>query len=327
MLGLRFVKVPPTTYVLHYQGGRVKREGAGLSFFCFGPTSEVVQVPIASADVPFVFNEVTADFQDATIQGQLTYRIQDAKKVAGLLDFSVTAAGRHRSEDPGKLNDRLIQAAQILARSFTQRHSLQELLVSSDGLVTEVLAGLKESEVVAMLGINVLALSVLAIKGTPEMTKALQAEAREQLLRKADEAVYERRNVAVELERRIKESELNTEIAVEQKRRTVRETKMQAEIAVEQQRAALVDQRVENERKEAAARGDALRATLEPLKEVDWRTLMAASSGAADPKHMIALAFRDLADNAQKIGTLNVSPDLLATLLADSHAPAASSKG
>jgi hypothetical protein len=301
----------------------VQREGAGLSFFCFGPFSEVVQVPIASTDVPFVFNEVTSDFQDATIQGQLTYRIREPKKVAALLDFSVTATGRHRSEDPGKLNDRLIQAAQILARSFTQRHSLKALLVSSDGLVAEVLAGLAKSEVVEMLGLEVMALSVLAIKGTPEMTKALQAEAREQLLRQADEAVYERRNVAVELERRIKENELNTDIAVEQKRRTVRETKMQAEIAVEQQRAALVDQRVENQRKEASARADALRATLEPLKDVDWRTLMAASSGAADPKHMIALAFRDLADNAQKIGTLNVSPELLTTLLGDERPPVA----
>ncbi len=317
MLGIRFVKVPPTTYVLQFRGGTVRREGAGLSFFCFGPFSEVVQVPIASMDVPFVFNEVTSDFQDATIQGQLTYRIQDAKRVAALLDFSVNPAGRHRSEDPSKLNDRLIQAAQILARSFTQRHHLQEVLVSSDRLVAEVLAGLKESEVVAMLGVEVLALSIMSIKATPEMTKALQAEAREQLLRNADEAVYERRNLAVELERRIKESELNTEIVVEQKRRTVRETQMQAEIAVEQQRAALVDQRVENERKEASARAHALRATLEPLKDIDWRTLMAASSGAADPKHMIALAFRDLADNAQKIGTLNVSPDLLAMLLRD----------
>src|SRR5208282_5486377 len=30
---LSFMKVPPTTYVLQYKHGKIKREGAGLSFF------------------------------------------------------------------------------------------------------------------------------------------------------------------------------------------------------------------------------------------------------------------------------------------------------
>jgi hypothetical protein len=64
-----------------------------------------------------------------------------------------------------------------------------------------------------------------------------------------------------------------------------------------------------------------LNATLEPLRGVDWRTLMAVSAGTTDPKLMIALAFRELAENAAKIGELNVTPDLLRTLLAPS-APA-----
>jgi regulator of protease activity HflC (stomatin/prohibitin superfamily) len=274
-----------------------------------------VKVPVATADVPFVFNEVTADFQDATIQGQLTYRIKDPKRIAALLDFSVDAFGRNRSEDPEKLNDRLVHAAQIRARSFTQRTKLCNLLISSDALIQEMLDGLKQSEAVAMLGVEVVGLSILSIKATPEMTKALQADAREQQLRKADEAIFERRNAAVEWERKIKENELNTEIAVEQKKRQVRETQMEADVAVEQQRSELVERRVENQRKEAEARGHALQATLEPLKGIDWRTLLAASSGAANPKTLIALAFRDLADNAEKIGRLNISPELLQSLL------------
>ncbi len=32
MFGIRFFKAAPTTYVLHYKGGKIKREGAGLSF-------------------------------------------------------------------------------------------------------------------------------------------------------------------------------------------------------------------------------------------------------------------------------------------------------
>src|SRR6516165_9384173 len=274
MLGFRYLKSTPTTYVLHHHGGKLAREGVGLSFWYFAPTSVIAQVPISSRDVPFVFNEVTSDFQDVTIQGELTCRIRDAKKVAALLDHTVDVNGRYRSDDPGKLNDRLIHATQILARSFTQKRPLGEVLVSSDALVTEVLEGLKASEGVSMLGVEVLGLSIVGIKAVPEMTKALQTDAREELLRRADEAIYARRNAAVELERTIKENELNTEIAVEQKKRQVRESQMAAEISVEQQRATLVAAKVENESKESRSRAEALQAILEPVKSVDWRTLI-----------------------------------------------------
>jgi len=59
MLGIRFTKFPPTTYVLHYKNGQVVREGAGLSFFYYAPTSTLVAVPVAGVDLPFVFSEVT----------------------------------------------------------------------------------------------------------------------------------------------------------------------------------------------------------------------------------------------------------------------------
>jgi hypothetical protein len=41
---------------------------------------------------------------------------------------------------------------------------------------------------------------------------------------------------------------------------------------------------------------------------------MALSAGGADPKLMIALAFRELAENAGKIGEINMTPDLLKSL-------------
>lgn len=317
MLGIRYLKVQPTSYVLHYVGGQVRHEGAGLAFFYFAPAAEIVRIPLASTDAPFVFNEVTADFQDATIQGQLTYRIQTPKRIAEVLDFSVDARGFYRSDDPNKLGERLTNAAQIAARAFTQRHVLKELLVKTDALVAEVLGGLKQSEAVAMLGLEILGLSIQSIKPSPEMAKALQADAREDLLKKADEAIFARRNAAVALERSIKENELQTEIAVEHKKRQVRETQMAAEIAVEEQRTTLVDQRVANETKEADARAHALQAMLEPLKGVEWKTLLAAGTGS-DPRLNIAVAFRELAENAAKIGELNISPDLLNSLLSRS---------
>jgi regulator of protease activity HflC (stomatin/prohibitin superfamily) len=314
MLGFRFLKVPPTTHVIQYRGGKVVREGGGLSFFYFAPVTTIVQISVVSSDVPFVFSEMSSDFQEATIQGQLTYRVADAKKTAGMLDFSLRSDGRYQSDDPTKLGDRLCNSAQVLARAYTQRQPLRDLLVGSAGLRDEILSGLRTSEAVRSLGVEILDVVVLSIKPTPEMSKAFEAEAREDLLRKADLAIYTRRNAAVEQERTIKENELNTEIAVELKKGQVRDTQLSADIAVEQRRTTLVDSQVANQHKEAEARSFALRAVLEPIKDVDWRVLLAANA-ALDPKFLIALGFQELAQNAAKIGELNVSPDLLNSLL------------
>jgi hypothetical protein len=315
---LSFMKVPPTTYVLQYKHGKIKREGAGLSFVYYAPTSTIVAIQMASADVPFVFQESTADFQSVTIQGQLTYRVADPKRLASLLDFSVDKRGAYYSEDPRKLPERLIHTLQTLTRAITQRLVLQDALVSLDAIVAEALAKLRKSEAVSALGVEILSLSILGIQPTPETGRALEAEAREALQRRADEAIYARRNAAVEQERLIKESELNTEIAVEEKKRQIRETQMAAEIAVEEQRAQLIDRQVENERKDADSRAYTLTETLKPLRDLDWKTLMMLGGRNTDAKTMVALAFQQMAENAQKIGELNVSPDLLRSLIGTS---------
>jgi hypothetical protein len=312
---LSFIKVPPTTYVLQYKHGKIKREGSGLSFIYYAPTSTIVAIPMVSADVPFIFQESTADFQSVTIQGQLTYRVADPKRLASLLDFSVDTRRAYYSDDPRKLPERLIHALQTITRAITQRLVLKDALVSSDSIVAEALAKLRKSEAVSALGVEILSLSILGIQPTPETGRALEAEAREALQQRADEAIYARRNSAVEQERLIKESELNTEIAVEEKKREIRETQMSAEIAVEEQRAQLIDRRVENERKDADSRAYTLTETLKPLRDLDWKTLMMLGGKNADSKTVIALAFQEMANNAQKIGEINVSPDLLRSLI------------
>ena len=320
---LAFMKSRPTTYVIHYQNGRVKREGAGLAFLYYRPTSNIVAVPIGSADLPFAFTELTSDFQTVTIQGQLAYQVTDPRRLATVLDFSLDARGQHASDDPEKLGERLVNAAQIQAHGVVQRLTLRQALVSTDAIVTQVLAGLRADEAVRMLGVTILGVTIVAIKPTPEIGRALEAEAREALQRQSDEAIYARRNAAVEQERRIKESELQTEITVQEKQRQIRETRMAADIAVEQQRSELLVKKTENERVEADSRAYALQATLGPVRDVDWRTLLAVSAGGTDPKLMIALAFREMAENAGKIGSLTVTTDLLSQLIAPAAAPAA----
>ncbi len=334
MFGIRFIKVDPTNFVLQYKGGEVVREGAGRSFFYFGPTTSLVRIPIGSVDVPFIFEEVTADFQAVTVQGQLTYRVAEPKKLSQLMNFTLSPSGKdYASDDPNKLPQRLINHAQVLTRASLKSLPLRDALGQSDALGASLREGLQKAEAIASLGIEVLGLSILAIKPTPETSRALEAEAREQILLEADEAIYARRNAAVEQERSIKENELNTEIAVEEKKRQIKETKMEAEksvqlkkreireaematrITLEQKKTDLVALSTANAREEADSKAYAISGVMKALSDTDPKILQALTNVGMEPGPLVAAAFKDLAENADKIGQLNVSPDLLRELL------------
>jgi len=320
MFGISYRKANPTDYVLHFSGGRIAHEGAGLSFFYFRPSSTIVSVPLASANIPFVFNEPTADFQTLTVQGQMTYRISDPKKAAAMLDFTVDAKGRYLTDHYQKLPERLVYCLQTLVRAQIQTLPLRRALMHGDELSAQVVGQIKASAEVIQLGVEILNLSILSLKPTPEMAKALEAEARESLNRSADEAVYARRNAAIEQERRIKENELQTELLVQSKQRELHERELEAEIALEQQRAALTDLKTGNERKESDSRAYSLQAMIAPVQGLDWRMLMMLNPRGGDARNTIAMAFQELANNAQKIGEVNISPDLLRSLVTNNSA-------
>ncbi|CAA7386317.1 hypothetical protein CHRY9393_00610 [Chryseobacterium fistulae] len=332
MFGFRHIKFDSMTYVLHFKNGKTVKEGRGLSFFYFAPKSSIVAIPMGSNDLPFIFNENTFDYQTVTIQGQISYKITDPKTLSNTLDFTVNEAGVYKKNDIEKLNQRIINLAQTATSSFIHELGLKDAIRSAKQIEANILEGLMSSETIKTMGIEILGANILAVQTTPEMARALETETREKLQQQADEAIYERRNFAVEQERKIKESELNTEIAVEEKQkqieekrmetevqqeennRILREMKIAADISVENQRRQLIEQKTENDRKEAETQGYILETSLKPYKEIDWKVL-SALSGKQDAKNNIALAFRELAENAGKIGNLNISPDLLENLL------------
>src|SRR3954468_20010185 len=334
MFGLRFIKTPPTTYLLQFQGGRVVREGTGLSFFYYAPTTSLVAIPVGSGDEPFIFEETTGDHQTITLQGQVTYRVAEPKKLAGLMNFTLAADGqRYVSDDPEKLPQRVINLVHVLARAELEKLTLREAMRAAGLIVANVRKGLAASPEISALGIEVIGLSILAIRPTPETARALEAETREQLLLKADEAIFLRRNAAVEQERAIKENELNTEIAVENKKRQIRETQMDAEravqekknllgaealeagIALEDKRKGLVALAAQNTMAEADARAYGVSATMKALGKADAGVLQALANNGMKPEQLIAVAFQEIAAKADKIGELNISPDLLRELL------------
>ena len=315
MLGIRYFKAAPTTYVLQHVNGRVEREGTGLSFFYFAPQTTLVAVPVASTDVPFIFNETTADFQAVTVQGHLTYRVADPRRLSALLDYSVRPDGGYRSEDPDKLPVRISYAAQTAMRAEVQGRTLRAALLEADAIAQRVQAALALAPALAALGVELLGFAVLAIKPVPDTARALEAEARERLLREADDAIYARRNNAVEQERRIRENELNTEVAVQAKQREIEETRLAGQIALEEQRRQLVRTEADNGKTRADAEAYAVEATIKPLAALDPKALQVLAARAVDPRLLVAMAFQEIAANATKVGNLNISPELLETLL------------
>lgn len=334
MFGIQFVKALPTTYLMQVRGGRVVREGAGLSMFYYGPTSSLVAVPVASREAHFIFQQVTADFQSLTVQGQVAYRVSDPAKASAMLNFALRSDGKtYESDDPEKLPQRVLAVVEVLIQQDVQAMNLKEALRASDKISSSLARRLQSHPEVQALGLEVLGVFVLAIKPTPETARALEAEAREAILKASDEAIFARRNAAVEQERTIRENELDTEVAVENKKRVIRETQMEAEasvrrkkaelrqadmeadITIEDRRKAFVALNAENTRTMAEAEAHRVASVMKALEAADPRVVQALAAAGMQPGQLIAQAFGGIAEKAERIGQLNVSPELLQALL------------
>ena len=334
MFGIRFIKAQPTTYLMKYRAGSVVAEGTGLSTFYYGPVTSLVAVPVGSRDASFIFQQIARDFQSLTVQGHVTYRISEPKKAASMLNFTLKSDGKtYESDDPEKLPQRILATVEVLAQQVVKELTLKEALRASDRIAEIIGTGLRGRDDIASLGLEILGVSIRGIKPTPDTAKALEAEAREAILKNADEAIFARRNFAVEQERAIRESELDTEIAVEQKKRSIRETQMDAEasvaaksnelrqagmvadIALEGSRKDFVDLNAANTRTLAEAEAYRVGALMKIFEGVDARVIQALASAGMQPGQLIAQAFTGIAEKAEKIGQLNVSPDLLSQLM------------
>lgn len=334
MFGIKRLQYLPSEYILRYKSGRLVSQGAGLSFFCYIPTTAVTKIPTSSIDVPFIFEEITSDYQAVTLQGQLVFRIVDPIKAAQMLDFNVTLPKMsYSSDDPQKLPQRIIDTAKVLAKKHLALMTLLQAVKAGENLAQIILQELRESETCLNLGLEILSFEVLAVLANRETARALEANTREQVLKTADDAVYERRNASIKQERIIKENEYNTEISVEQKKfqvqqeklkaeqsvqstkNQIREEQLLAEIRLEEKRKELAELAAENSRIEADARAYALKAAMQSLQGVDAAVIHSLASMGMQPDKLMAMAFQGLAGNAEKIGQLNITPDLLSQIV------------
>lgn len=278
---IKYYKGEPNTYTICFKDGKVRKHGAGVNFWYSPLTTTISAVPVASQESHFVFRETTADFQEVAIQGSLTYRLDAPLDVASRLDYSIDPSKeRYKSDDPAKLVQRVINVVQGHTRALISQLPLEQALTSVGGVANDVLAHVSEARDMASLGVVVEGLHFVSIKATPEMQKALEADFRESLSKRADQAIYDRRKAAVEEERKIRESEMNTDVELETRKK------------------ALVDTQARNELKLAEAKAKAEELKLTPYGELP-------------PQSLLGLALKEWAANAGSIDNLTITPDLL----------------
>lgn len=334
MFGIKYYKADSSTFVIKTVKGRVQQQGRGLSFFYNKAITSIAAVPVNVQEAPFIFNLQTSDFQSVTVQGQLSYQVIDAARTADMLNFTLKPNGvTWVSEDPLKLSDRVIRVVGAVIQNRVEAAPLRDALRLSQELVLLLQEQLGRDATLEAMGIAPLGVTIGAVKPMPETSKALEAEAREAILKEADDAIYARRKSAVEQERTVKEAELQTELSIQQKEQEIEESRvenersllrakvevererLQAGIEAESQRQELVALEVENRRREADAEAYGIAARMNAFKQLPVENLKAMALANMQPEQMMAMAFEALAQNAGKIGELTITPDLFGQML------------
>jgi regulator of protease activity HflC (stomatin/prohibitin superfamily) len=332
MFGLKYIKADPSTHLMLFKKGNVIQEGVGVSFFYYAPSSSLVAIPSNSKELPFVFRLQTADFQELSLQGQITYRIEKPREAAKMLNFTIEPTGQYVSDDPKKLDERVQRAVQVLLRNHIESMTLKNASTCARQLTLDLKQGLGSIDAITSLGVGITDVSLTAIKPTPETGKALEAEIRESLLKEADSAIYARRLASIEQEKSVKESELETEKAIQKKQQDLEASKLeavrlrkqqqfkinqetiQAQIEDEKQLEQLVTINAANERARGDVQAYKIQVQMQAYQNIDIEKLKVMSMSGMKPEQLIAQAIENLTQGDNKIGNLNLSPDLLLAL-------------
>ena len=331
---IQYYKADSATYVIKSSRGKVLKKGKGLSFFYDSATTSIATIPVNIQEAPFIFSLQTADFQEIRVQGQISFRVVNPEQLAEMLNFNLKRDGQsYASEDPLKLSDRVVRAAQSIIQNQVQAVSLFKSLRLNQPLIELIKTALPEQPALNELGIALVDVTVAAITPAPETSRALEAEAREAILKEADDAIYARRKSAIEQERTIKDAELQTDLVIQQKEQEIEEsrvankrTNMRAEaetrqeriktdITAEQQRQELVTLNADNAKTNADSEAYAIAVRMEAFKKLPLENLKAMAMANMDPEQLMAMAFESLAQNAGKIGELTIGADMFGQMM------------
>jgi regulator of protease activity HflC (stomatin/prohibitin superfamily) len=325
---VRHLRSTPTNHIVHARRGKVVHSGAGTAFYFRPLNAAISEVPIAEAELSMLFGARTVDFQEVAVQATVTYRFSDPVVAAGRIDFSIDPySGRWYGKPLEQVGTRITELAQQYAVEYISTVKLTDVLGKGIPTVREVTAkGLLGDARLAETSVVVIGVRIVSIRPQADLEKALETPVREKVQQEADAATYERRAVAVERERAIAENELQSkiELATREQQLVQQEGANAQRRATEEAATQLIASKaaIERERIETEVRASTTRVLGAANAEAETARLGAYDG--VEPAVLTALALQKVAENLPRIGTVNLTPDVLTQALTQLSQPAPS---
>lgn len=303
-----------SSHTIRYHNGKVRRSGRGLVFWFRPGTASIAEVPMDDREMALFVKGRSQDFQSVAVQGTLSWHVADPELLASRVDFSIGLfTGAWRSEPIQQIETRLAGLINQAALQYLAQAPVRALLdAGPEPLRIALEAALQRDPALREIGIGVVAIRLTNLAPSSELERALQTPTFEALQQKADEAVFERRALAVEKERAISENELATKIEL------ARRAKL------------LIAEEADNARDRATGEAEAEQvrsnAEAERIRNVEGARAAAERDRIAiyrdlPPPVLLGLAARELAGKLDTIEHVNVTPDLLAAVAAEFRRP------
>jgi regulator of protease activity HflC (stomatin/prohibitin superfamily) len=299
-----------SSHIVRWRRGKIVLSGRGLVFWFRRETASIAEVPMDDREATVFVNGRSKDFQAVAVQGSLTWHVVDPERLAERVDFSLDLiTGRPTSEPLERIEARLSGVVNQSVLQYLAEAPVRALLDAGlEPLRLRLEQALAGATSLADMGLSVVAVRVTRLAPSSELERALQTPTFEQLQQKADEAMFERSALAVEKERAIAENELAT------KTELARREKL------------LIAEETENARNRATGAAEAQRIAAEA--EAGRIRVVEAAKAEGDAAHiaiyrdlphgvLMGLAARELAGKLSRIDHVNVTPDLLKSVLAE----------
>lgn len=316
---IRHFRGESSAYGLEYRSGALRREGRGLAFWFLPLSTSIAEVPVDDRDLAYLFHGRSSDYQDATAQGVITYRVTDPRTLAHRIDFSVDLrTGAYLKQPLEQLSVMLTQLAQQFAWAFLAQTPIRDILaLGHERIRARILEGFAAEEGLAAMGIEIASVRVSSVKPTADLEKAIEMPMREKIQQDADEATFARRALAVEKERAIQENELQNKIELARREEVlIRQRGQNDQRRATEQAQALgieVQGKAERTRIEAAAQAESTR--LVDDARVEGEKARMEIYRTMPPSALLGLAAQQLAGKLERIENINVTPELLGPML------------
>ena len=309
-------KSETSNHVIRHRNGSMIASGRGLSFWFLPQRASVVELPMEDRETTLFVSGRSQDFQDIAVQGTLIWHVTEPERLTERVDFTIDlGTGRHRGEPIDKIETRLLNLARQAAMEYLAESPIRTLLDANIALLRDRIAdAFASAPELEEIGITVVGISVNELSPSKELEHALQMPTFEALQQKADEATFERRALAVDKERAISENELanKTELARREKTLITEEADNARARAVAEAEAGMIEAEAKATRIQTI---ESARTDVEREHVAIYRDLPSSV--------MAGLAAREFAEKVENIEHLNITPDLLSTLIGEfRNAPA-----